>query len=327
MSRTYIALAALGVVAGAVVPSVSHAQLGGLTKKAKAAAASAAGVPDPNTRYVKSIDLTAAQITAVNQGMAKAIQIGPETIKKWEKAQEAYEKAMEDYRKKKEKWDACMQSEEDKARAKLEAASKKGDAAAQKLQDETDTSVMVSQARAAQAAAERVANGTGTAADRQTMADFQKTMAGVQTNANAAMGAMQEQTALQKALADSAKAKCGAAPVEPTLGGGANGAAAGAAGAAPTSAADEITKAAAAAAGMTEAEYRLAREKAMGYAASHTQVQGGGSGSASTGASSTSGGTAGGAGTTDAEADAINKALAQTGILMVEANKANVPLN
>ena len=89
---------------------------------------------------------------------------------------------------------------------------------------------MVSQAQAAQAAAERIKNGTATAADRQTLADFQKTMAGVQANANASMGAMQEQSALQKALADSTKARCGAEPEQPTLGGTANGARAGTAG-------------------------------------------------------------------------------------------------
>ena len=126
MSRRYLAFAALGVVASATVHTVSHAQLGGLTKKASKAAADAAGVPTGNERYVSKIDMTSAQIAAVNKGMAKAIQVGPETIKKWEKAQEANEKAMDEYRKKKEKWDACMQSEKDKARAKIEAAAKKG---------------------------------------------------------------------------------------------------------------------------------------------------------------------------------------------------------
>ena len=58
---------------------------------------------------------------------------------------------------------------------------------------------------------------------------------------------------------------------------------------------------------MTEDEYRKLREKAMGFAASHTQVKGGDD-------------------TPDDEAKAINSALAETGSLMAQANKANVPL-
>ena len=58
---------------------------------------------------------------------------------------------------------------------------------------------------------------------------------------------------------------------------------------------------------MSDSEFRLAKEKAMGYAASNTQVQGGD-------------------GTSDDEAKAINSALADTRSLMAQANKANVPL-
>ena len=307
MSRHLVALAALGVVASAILPSATHAQLGKLTKKATDAAAGAAGVPTGNERYVKKIDLTSAQLIQVNKGLETAVKVGPETIKKWEKQQADYDKAYGDYTKKKEKYDACVQSEQEKAQGKLEAANKKANAAGERAATSVDTATIMSQAQAAQAAAERVNNGTATAADRQTIADFQKTMGGVQASQGAALAAMQEGSALQQAVADSIKKKCGGEPTPPGSGASASGRAGKAGGAPPTSAAEEINQESAAAAGMSESEYRLAKEKAMGYAASNTQVQGGG-------------------GTSDDEAKAINSALADTRGLMAQANKANVPL-
>ena len=311
MPSRLLAISMLGALASASMPSLSHAQLGKLTKKATGAAANAAGVPanPTNARYVKKIDMTSAQIAAVNRGMAKALEIGPATIKKWEKIQEAHDKAMADYEKKKQKYDACVESEKEKARAKMDAANKRSDQAGERVQKSVDTTTIMAQAQAAQAAAERVRNGTATAADRQAIADFQKTMAGVQGNSNAMMAAAQDANAIQQAVADSIKQKCGDEPQPPRLGGGAGGGGAGGAGgdAAPTSAAEEIRQEAAKAAGESEKEYQEEKEKAMGYALSHTQVQGGSD-------------------TSDDEAKAINNALAQTSDLVGQLNKANVPL-
>jgi len=311
MSHRFLAFAALGVLASAIVPSTSHAQLGKLTKKATDAAGNAAGVPNSNARYVKKIDLTSAQLIQVNKGLAMSVKVGPETIKKWEKQQADrekqqadYDKANADYAKKKEKYDQCVESEKEKAQGKIESANSKANAASERAGKSVDTASMVAQAQAAQAAAERVKNGTATAADRQTLADFQKTMAGVSAGSNAAMSAMQESAALQGAVADSIKKKCGEEPKSPAQGGGGGGAAGGAQ---PTSAAEDINKQGADAAGMSDSEFRLAKEKAMGYAASNTQVQGGD-------------------GTSNDEAKAINDALGQTRDLMAQANKANVPL-
>jgi len=310
MPRHYLALLAFGAIASAVIPSTSQAQLGKLTKKATSTAAGAAGVPTGNTRAVKKIDLTAAQLAQVNKGLGVAVAQGPAIVKKWEKQQEVlakqqeeYEKAMAAYTKVKEKYDACVESEKEKAQGKLDAASKKSDQAGEKVQKSVDTTTIMAQAQAAQAAAERVKNGTATAADRQAIADFQKTMAGVQGNSNAMMAAVQEGNAISQAVADSIKKKCGAEPQAP-----ANPASAGkAGGGAPTSAAEEINQASAAAAGMSDSEFRLAKEKAMGYAASNTEVQGGSD-------------------TPPDEAKSINSELAQTRDLMAQANKANVPL-
>lgn len=310
MSHRFLAFAALGVVASAIVPSASQAQLGKLTKKATDAAGNAAGVPNSNARYVKKIDLTSAQLIQVNKGLAQSVKVGPETIKKWEKQQADYDKAYAAYTKNKEKHDQCVESEKEKARGKVEAANNKANAAGERMGKSVDTASMMAQAQAAQAAAERVNNGTATAADRQTLADFQKTMAGVSAGSNATAAAMQESMTLQQAVVDSINKKCGAEPQPPAPGGGAagGGGAGGAAGGAqPTSAAEDINKQGAEAAGMSDAEFRLAKEKAMGYAASNTQVQGGG-------------------GTSDDEAKAINDALGQTRDLMAQANKANVPL-
>ena len=311
MSHRFLAFAALGVIASALAPSTSHAQLGKLTKKATDAAGNAAGVPNSNARYVKKIDLTSAQLNQVNKGLAQSVKVGPETIKKWEKQQADYEKANADhekanadYTKKQEKYDQCVESEKAKAQGKIEAANNKASAANERTAKSVDTSSMMAQAQAAQAAAERVKNGTATAADRQTLADFQKTMAGVSAGSNASMAAMQESAALQGAVADSIKKKCGEEPKSPAPGGGAGGAAGGAQ---PTSAAEDINKQGAEAAGMSDSEFRMAKEKAMGYAASNTQVQGGSD-------------------TPDAEAQSINDALGQTRDLMAQARKANVPL-
>ncbi len=276
MSLRLLAFAALGVVAGAIVPSTSHAQLGKLTKKATDAASNAAGVPTGNARYVKKIDLSSAQLAQVNKGLEVAVKQGPEIIKRWEKQQEDNDKALGEYTKKKEKYDACVESEKEKAQAKIDAASKRTDKAGSDLQKGMpDTAAMMAQAQAAQAAAERVKNGTATAADRQTLADYQKMMAGVQGGANAVASAMQENTALQQAVADSIKKHCGAEPQPPASAASGSSRAGKAGSATPTSAAEEINQASASAAGMSDSEFRLAKEKAMGYAASNTQVQGG----------------------------------------------------
>lgn len=310
MPSRLLAISMLGALASASMPSLSHAQLGKLTKKATGAAAAAAGVPanPTNARYVKKIDITAAQIEAVNKGIQATIQVTPETIKKWEKMQEAYDKAMADYEKKKQKYDACVESEKEKAQAKIDAANKRGEQATDKVQKSVDTTTIMAQAQAAQAAAERVRNGTATAADRQAIADFQKTMAGVQSGSNAAMAAMQEGNAISQAVADSIKKKCGDEPQPPSMSGSAGAGRGGKAGnAAPTSAAEEINQQAAAAAQMTEEEYRQIKEKAMGFASSHTEVQGGSE-------------------TSDDDAKAINQALAQTSSLMSQASSANISL-
>lgn len=306
MPPRLLALAAL-VAGTALAPSTAHAQLGKLTKKATSAAASAAGVPAGNARAVKKIDLTSAQLAQVNKGLSASVTEGPAIIKKWAKQQEDYDKAYGAYTKAKEKYDACIASEREKAEGKLEAANKKSEQASEKLQQGIDTTTMMAQAEAAQAAAARVSNGTATAADRQTLADFQKTMAGVGGNSNAAVAAMQENSALRQAVADSIKRKCGAEPQAPANPFSGSGQAGRAGGPAPTSAAEEISQAGAAAAGMSDSEFRLAREKAMGYAASNTEVQGGSD-------------------TPPDEAKQINTELAQTRDLMAQANKANVPL-
>ena len=307
MSRRVLALAALSVVASATVTSASHAQLGKLTKKATETAASAAGVPTGNTRSVKKIDLTAAQIGQVNAGLQVAVKTGPEIIKNWEKQQEEYTKALDEYNKKKEKYDNCVEAEKEKARKKMEAVNKKSDKAGQDLAAAApDSAMLVNKARAAQEAAERVKNGTATAADRQTLAEFQQMMAGVSGNVGAMQAAMQEGQAVQEAVPDSIAKKCGGEPKPPTAP-GASSTSAGKASRAPTSAAEAINQASASAAGMSEDEYRLLKEKAVGYAASNTTV-------------------AAGTDTPPDQAKAINDALAQTRDLMAQANKANVPL-
>lgn len=308
MSRRFLGLMATGVLAVATLPSTSAAQLGKLTKKATTAAANAAGVPTGNSRSVKKIDLTPQQLAQVNAGLESAVKTGPETIKRWEKAQEDYDKALGEYTKKKEKWDACIEREQQKGRDQMDAVNKKSEKATQDMQaGMPDTAALMAKAQAAQVAAERVKNGTATAADRQTLAEYQQMMAGMSGNVAGVQAAMQEGQAVHQAVSDSIKKKCGEEPTPPSKGAIAGSRAGKAGGAPPTSAAEEINQNSAAAAGMTEDEYRLMKEKAMGYAASNTTV-------------------AAGTDTPPDQAKAINDALAQTRDLMAQANKANVPL-
>ena len=67
-----------------------------------------------------------------------------------------------------------------------------------------------------QAAAQRVANGTATAADRQALADFQAQMAQVAAGGNAATATSAESNALTEAQRERL-AQCGQEPVPPTM--------------------------------------------------------------------------------------------------------------
>jgi hypothetical protein len=209
--------------------TVGQAQVGGLLKKGKDAAAgkaveSAAAQVPPKTVDVLPCAVTYDQLDALERGLKAELDEAPSAKKQAEdrqksveSEQKAYEKAMTDYKKKSEAWEACRDRIEndpatEKKLAELEA---KSEADRAKAEASTDEEALEAQAKRVQAAAERVANGTATAADRQTMADFQAQMARMQQANNEIMATSAEASALTEAQRERLK-KCGEKPVQPT---------------------------------------------------------------------------------------------------------------
>jgi hypothetical protein len=208
--------------------TVGQAQVGGLLKKGKDAAAgkaveSAAAQVPPKTVDVLPCAVTYDQLDALERGLKAELDAAPQAKKQAEdrqksveSEQKAYEKAMNDYQKKNEAWGACRDRIENdpatkKQIAELEAKAEKDRAKAEASMDEE---ALEAQAKRVQAAAERVANGTATAADRQAMADFQAQMAGMQQANNEIMATSAEASALTEAQRERLK-KCGEEPVQP----------------------------------------------------------------------------------------------------------------
>ncbi len=302
MSRRVV-VAVLGVLAGAIMPSVSQAQFSKLKKAATSAATGAAGVPTSPPRYVENLDLTSAQLAQVNTGLAAEVAAAPQAVKdaeaqqkNSEKAKEQYEKARADYEQRRDKYNACRDKLTQEAAPQREALGKKAGAAGESAAiGESEEAQMEAQAKAAQAAAERMGAGKGTPADQQTLDNFQKTMAGFTSRGTSAITANKEVEAFDEALVAKIEKTCGATPVAPT-----------APGSAANTAAEAIQKAGATASGMTLATWIVTREKAIGYAQSNTQVKAGK--------------------IPEAEADAINSALGVTRERVAAMQKAGVPM-
>lgn len=299
MSRHHLALAVLVAI---VASSDAQAQLGKLTKKATSAAANAAGVNTTPARSVAAIDLTSAQLKQINAGLAAEIAATPGALKdaetaqkNYDKAQEKYNKDYEAYTKADEKWEACKEKVIKDAEPTRTAAQQKTEAAGKNADiDESEQAALEKQAMAAQAAAEKVQNGTATAADRQVLADFQKTMSGISSRGMGAVNAAQDAANLDQAVVKQIEKTCGGEPVKPE---------------APKSpantAAEQIQAAGAAASGLPN--WNIAREKGLGYASSNTQVKGGDK-------------------TPQAEADAINAELATMRTNLASMQKAGTPM-
>jgi hypothetical protein len=302
MSQRSFVVAALVLGASAFIPTDSPAQLGKLTKKATSAAASAAGVSTTPARTVDAIDLTSAQLKQINAGLAAEIAATPTALKdaetaqkNYDKAQEKYNKDYDAYQKADEKWEACKEKVIKEADPSRTAAQQKVEKAGQNAEvGESEQAALEKQAMEAQAAAERIKNGTGTAADQQTLANFQKTMASMGARGMGAANAAQEAAALDQAVVKQIEKTCGGEPVKPV---------------APkspaNSAAEQISAAGAAASGLPN--WVLTREKGIGYAASNTQVKGGDK-------------------TPQAEADAINAELATMRGNITQMQKAGTPM-
>jgi hypothetical protein len=273
-----------------------------LGDKAVDAGKPAACIPSRPPTYIETVNLTSAQMTAINAGFDAEIQAAPAAYeeadrqqKAAEKEAKAYEKARADYDKRNEKYQAGA----DKALAADAAwsdelnqrAETAGEAAGGKAK-EADLEKLG--ARAA-AAAERVSQGKGTAEDRQTLAEFQQVMAGVQASGNQAVAASQEASEYDRQQDARVEKACGARPVEPVAPAGAE------------LPGQKIRAAGAKAAGMSDRDYAAGREDLIALARSNAVVRP--SGKVSQG-----------------EADAMNQAIKEAGNKICALQKANVPL-
>jgi len=284
------------------------AQIGRIKKavadKATDSGKKAACVPERPPAFVKTVGLSAAQIAKINQGLDAEILRTPaaraeyeQRLKQSDQETQAYEKAHAAYEKKNEQYQACADKVREADAKKSDALRGRAEAAGDKTKRETDQAALEAMAVKAQAAAERVANGTATAADRETLAEFQRTMAGVQANAMQTGAAMQEAQAFDKDAEARVEKACGKAPEEPK--------APALAGPTPERAGQE---AGAKAAGMDVAAYAAARETLIALVMSNTVVKADGS---------SQGG--------QAEADAINSAIQEAGKKVCDMKKAGVP--
>lgn len=250
-----------------------HAQFGKLKKNAVSTATAAAGIPTKPPTYVKSTTMTAAQLKQLNAGLTAMVDKAPSAQKDYEQANKKlekethdYEKAQAEYDKKATSYNACVDRVTTAERAKHDTLAAKTDQSLQANQmNQSQQDQMTALAEKAQAAAQRVANGTATAADRQTLADFQKMMAGVSAKSQQATGAMQEMAASDQQAAAHLEQECGKAPAEPAT-----------PGSAPASPRDIIQKAGVEAAGTNANQFAVWLDVGDGYVQSNTVAQPGG---------------------------------------------------
>jgi hypothetical protein len=244
-----------------------------------------------------------AQLKQLNSGLGAMISKAPTAQKEYEQANknlerqtQDYQKAQTEYDKKAASYNACVDRIRTVENAKHDSLAAKADQSLQANQmNESQEAQMITQAEKAQAAAERVANGTATAADRQTLADFQKTMAGVSAKSQQAASSMQEVSAADQAAAARLEKECGKAPVEPTP-----------PASAPSSPRDILQKAGAEAAGTNANQFAVWLDDGDGYVQSNTVAQPGGE-------------------MTEQQASDFNAALKVTDSLLVQFKKTGVP--
>ena len=299
-----IAAYAPGAVAqfGKLKKAAEQKAVGSAANAATEAATGGSCVPlDRPPIQVDAVPLTAAQMAKVNAGLDAEIAAAPgakqeaeRQQKQAEQDQKAYEKAQTDYEKRNQAYDACTAKITEQANAKSDALNKKSEAAGENVLGGVTQEQIEEQGKKAQAAAQRVSEGKGTAEDRQTLADFQAMMAKVQSGSAQAMAASQESQALNAETTKRIETECGKKPEAPV---------------APAStgvAADVISSAGAKAAGVDATTWRQWREDMIALAMSNTVVKPGK--------------------VSQADADAMNQSIKETGKKICDLKKAGVPI-
>jgi hypothetical protein len=299
------------VLAGFGAPARADAQFSKLKKAitGKAAGEVAGGSCFAGRRptMVPSIPLTAAQIAAVNAGFDAELAAAPgiekkaaDDQKKADAEHKAYDKARADYDKAYEKYSRCRDKVQAAEGAQVEAINAKSEKAMGQTAGAIDSAKMMALAERAQAAAQRVSEGKGTAEDRKTLAEFQAMMNPIGANAAAAGAAMQEANAFNAGAAERLEKACGKEPQEPEQPGGTDNT--------PERA---LLNAGAKGAKMDPQDYGAARELVIQWASSNTVVAGGGGG--------------GGGGEGKSEADAQNQAIRDAAGKICAMRQAKLP--
>jgi len=296
------AVAQFGKLKKAAAQKAADATVNAGVNAATDAATGGSCVPlDRPPIQVDAVPLTATQMAKINAGLDAEIAAAPgakqqaeQQQKAAEQDQKAYEKARTDYEKRSSAYDGCVAKISGEADAKSEALNQKAQASQENVMGGMTKEQIEEQGKKAQAAAQRISEGKGTAEDRQTLADFQAMMAKVQSGSAQMIAVSQESQQLNAETTKGVDTECGKkpeAPVAPPNAGGA---------------VDVISAAGAKAAGVPVSTWRQWREDMIALAMSNTVVKPGK--------------------ISQADADAMNQSIKETGKKICDLKKAGVPI-
>jgi hypothetical protein len=296
------AVAQFGKLKKAAAQKAADATVNAGVNAATDAATGGSCVPlDRPPIQVDAVPLTATQMAKINAGLDAEIAAAPgakqqaeQQQKAAEQEQKAYEKARTDYEKRSSAYDGCVAKISGEADAKSEALNQKAQASQENVMGGMTKEQIEEQGKKAQAAAQRISEGKGSAEDRQTLADFQAMMAKVQSGSAQMIAVSQESQQLNAETTKRVDTECGKkpeAPVAPPNAGGA---------------VDVISAAGAKAAGVPVSTWRQWREDMIALAMSNTVVKPGK--------------------ISQADADAMNQSIKETGKKICDLKKAGVPI-
>jgi len=296
------AVAQFGKLKKAAAQKAADATVNAGVNAATDAATGGSCVPlDRPPIQVDAVPLTATQMAKINAGLDAEIAAAPgakqqaeQQQKAAEQEQKAYEKARTDYEKRSSAYDGCVAKISGEADAKSEALNQKAQASQENVMGGMTKEQIEEQGKKAQAAAQRISEGKGTAEDRQTLADFQAMVAKVQSGSAQMIVVSQESQQLNAETTKRVDTECGKkpeAPVAPPNAGGA---------------VDVISAAGAKAAGVPVSTWRQWREDMIALAMSNTVVKPGK--------------------ISQADADAMNQSIKETGKKICDLKKAGVPI-
>ena len=281
------------------------------TGKAAEAATGSSCIPARPPIMVDAVPLTAVQMAKINAGLdaeiaaaASAKQEADRQDKAFQEKQKAYEKAYADYDKRNGPWNECARKLADQDQAKSDALNQSAEAQTNALMGGMSEEDIQKLGERAQAAAQRVSEGKGTAEDRKTLAEFQQVMAGIQGRVGVATAAQQESQQYNKGADARIEAKCGKRPEAPTQV------------TPPQNTWDVISAAGAKAAGVPASTWRQWREDMLALATSNTVVKGG----KGDGKEKDKDGASGN------DADAMNQQIKATAQKICAMRKAGVPM-